>query len=139
MLKYHKMKTNRLAAAALASAICLPLAGCLNADDPWGEGGMAYTADEMYPIAAHKPCGKNWPDLGNDESNHFAPNHGCAVHANIAALVADPRVLKRPRRLDPTPANTAAGAITMYEYNSGTLSSGSIFGGTGSSGAAAKP
>ena len=133
MLKYHTMKANRLLGAILASAICLPLAGCLSASDPWGEGSLAYTADDMYPIAAHKTCGKYWPNLANDESNHFSPNHGCAVHANIAALVANKRVLRHPPPLGPTPANTAASAITMYEYNSGSLSSGSTFGGSGSS------
>jgi predicted small secreted protein len=137
MFKSTTMKTSRFLVAALTSVICLPLAGCLNTGDPLGEGSMAYTVDEMYPIAARKPCGQNWPDLANDTSNHFSPNHGCAVHANIAAMVADPTVLSNPRPLGPTPANTAAAAILIYEYNSGSLSSGSSFGGT--SGGAAKP
>jgi Pilus biogenesis CpaD protein (pilus_cpaD) len=118
MLKYHKMKMSRLLVTVMASAICLPLAGCLNADDPWGEGSMAYTADEMYPIAAHKKCGQDWPDLGNDESNHFAPNHGCAVHANIAAMVADKSVLKKPKRRPvTTAATTSTTAIKNLETN----------------------
>jgi hypothetical protein len=137
MLKFCKMKTNRLLAMTLAAAVCLPLAGCLNAGDPWGEGSMAYTADEMYPAAARKPCGQEWPDLANDESNHFSPNHGCAVNSNIAAMIANPNALTHPKPLGPTPGNTAAAAILIYEYNSGSLSSGATFGGSG--GSAAKP
>ena len=125
MLKYRTMATNRLVAVTIASAMCLPLAGCLNAADPWGEGSMAYTADEMYPIGVHKRCGQQWPDLGNDETNHLSPNHGCAVHANIAAMVANPKVLRKPRKLDQTPGNTAAAAITKYEDGSSTQSAGS--------------
>jgi Pilus biogenesis CpaD protein (pilus_cpaD) len=118
MLKFHTMKMSSGLVTALTIAICLPLAGCLSAEDPWGEGSMAYTADEMYPIAAHKPCGQNWSDLGNDESNHFSPNHGCAVHANIAAMVADPTVLRKPkRRLPRTAASTATTAIKNLEIN----------------------
>jgi hypothetical protein len=139
MLKFRTVTTSRLLATALASAICLPLAGCLDAGDPWGEGSMAYTTDEMYPIAARKPCGQYWPDLAHDESNHLSPNHGCAVHANIAAMVANPNVLSNPEELGPTPANTAASAILIYEYNSGSLSTGSSFGGTSSGSGAAKP
>jgi Pilus biogenesis CpaD protein (pilus_cpaD) len=134
MLKYHKMKTSRLLVTVMATAICLPLAGCLNAGDPWGEGSMAYTADEMYPIGSHKKCGQDWPDLGNDESNHFAPNHGCAVHANIAAMVADPSVLRKPKRpLPTTSGTTAVAAIKSLEANAST-STATSNGSTGSSG-----
>jgi Pilus biogenesis CpaD protein (pilus_cpaD) len=133
MLKYHTMKASRLLGAVLASAICLPLAGCLNASDPWGEGSQIYTVDDMYPIGVHKRCGKYWPNLANDESNHFSPNHGCAVHANIAAMVANKRVLKHPQPLGPSRASTSVSAITMYESNAGTASSSSTSSGTGSS------
>jgi Pilus biogenesis CpaD protein (pilus_cpaD) len=134
MLRYGTMTKNRFFATALAAAICLPLAGCFNADDPWGEGSMAYTSDEMYPIAAHKSCGQEWPDLGNDETNHFAPNHGCAVHANIAAMVADPSVLRKPKRpLRRSAASTSVAAIKSLETNasaSTTTSNGTTGTGT---------
>jgi hypothetical protein len=117
MLKYPRFANGRLFSVAFASLICLPLAGCLNADDMWDEGGLAYTADEMHPVGATKLCGQDWPDLANDPSNHLAPNHGCAVNANIAAMVADPKVIKKPKRKGPASASTAVTAISNYEAN----------------------
>jgi Pilus biogenesis CpaD protein (pilus_cpaD) len=141
MLKYYKVASSRLLFTIVTAAVCLPLAGCLNAGDPWGEGSMAYTSDEMYPIAQKKPCGQEWPDLANDESNHLSPNHGCALHANIAAMVADPSVLRKPRKFSATPADPAVGALNYYEFaTAGTTASN--FGGAGSgsaSGTGAKP
>jgi hypothetical protein len=118
MLKFYAMFTSRLKMTVFATTMCLPLAGCLNAADPWGEGSMAYTADEMYPIGGNKPCGQNWTDLGNDESNHFSPNHGCAVHANITAMIADPTVIKKPKRRPRiVDATTATAAINNLLVN----------------------
>jgi type IV pilus biogenesis protein CpaD/CtpE len=118
MLKFHAMKTSRLMAAVLATAVCLPLAGCLNPDDPWDEGSLAYTVDEVHPIGAREQCGQEWPDLGHDASNHLSPNHGCAVHANITAMIADPSVIKKPkRRPRTTAAVTATAAINNLLVN----------------------
>ncbi len=117
MLKVRIQKMPRLLGPLLAAAVCLPLAGCMTAEDPWGEGSMAYTVDQMYPIAARKPCGKAVPDLGTDYSNHFAPNHGCAVHHNIAALVADPTVLRKPKKRTLIPGDTAVLAINAMNTN----------------------
>jgi hypothetical protein len=118
MLKRHQNTTGRLLASVLATAVCFPLVGCMSEEDPWGEGSMVYTVDEMYPIAEKRPCGQDWPDLGNDPSNHLSPNHGCAVHYNIAEMVSDPTVLKKPkRRPRTTAAVTATTAITNMEAN----------------------
>jgi Pilus biogenesis CpaD protein (pilus_cpaD) len=117
MLKFQNLNTGRLLGVMLASTVCLPLAGCMGFDSLLDEGPAAYTADEMYPIAARKPCGQNIPDLAYDPTNHLAPNHGCAVHANIAAMVADPSVLKKPKRKGPAAASTAVMAISNYEAN----------------------
>jgi type IV pilus biogenesis protein CpaD/CtpE len=118
MLKCRKELSNRLLATAFATAICLPLAGCLNAEDPWGEGSLAYTVDETYPIGGKHPCGQYHPDLGNDVSNHMSYNHGCAVHANITAMIADPSVIKHPkRRLPRSSGQTAVTAITSMQGN----------------------
>jgi Pilus biogenesis CpaD protein (pilus_cpaD) len=120
MSKFLEAANTQIGRAFVVTTICLSLAGCMGANDPLGDGGMAYTTDEMYPIAARKPCGQTWIDLGNDPSNHLSPNHGCAVHWNIAAMVADPTVLTRPKVADPTPASTAVQAITTYEANAAT-------------------
>jgi hypothetical protein len=134
MLKFRAMKSSNIKATAFALAVCVPLAGCLNAGDPWGEGSLAYTVDEMHPIGSHKPCGQEWPDLGSDETNHLSPNHGCAVHANIAAMVADPSVLKKPKRpLRRSAASTSVAAIKSLETNASS-STATSNGSTGSSG-----
>jgi hypothetical protein len=118
MLKFRAMKTSPFMATVFATAVCLPLAGCLNAEDPWGEGSLAYTVDEMHPLGDRKPCGQEWPDLGHDPSNHLSPNHGCAVHANITAMIADPSVIKKPkRRPRTTAATTATSAINNLLVN----------------------
>lgn len=117
MLKFFEKSPSRLAATVVLVAMSMPLAGCMGFADLMDEGPEAYTADEMYPIAARKPCGRYIPDLANDPTNHLAANHGCAVHANIAAMVADPRVLTVPRPFGKPTGTAAVMAITNYETN----------------------
>ena len=46
-------------------------------------------------------CGR-WPeDTTETDNNMLTPNHGCAVQANIAAMVANPETLIVPRATDP--------------------------------------
>ena len=60
-----------------------------------------------------KNCGQ-WPDDATDTAdNQLTANHGCAVQANIAAMVANPETLVVPSAADPTfPAEPQVGAIT---------------------------
>ena len=48
-------------------------------------------------IAHTDACGDWAADLANTASNQTAPNFGCAVQHNIAAMVSDPRDLVTPR------------------------------------------
>jgi pilus assembly protein CpaD len=48
-------------------------------------------------VAQSDPCGDWSKDLAETASNQSAPNFGCAVQHNIAAMVADPRDLVQPR------------------------------------------
>ncbi|HEY0301152.1 MAG TPA: CpaD family pilus assembly protein [Rhizomicrobium sp.] len=67
--------------------------------------------------ATTAPCG-NWAtNAGYTASNRSSPNFGCAVQANIAAQVADPRDLIAPQ---PLGAGDAARRATVYDnYRNG--------------------
>jgi pilus assembly protein CpaD len=59
-------------------------------------------------------CGK-WPDDATDtEENMLTANHGCAVQANIAAMVANPETLTVPAARTPIPSEPRVAAITAY-------------------------
>ena len=74
-----------------------------------------------------RDCG-NWPDgMRSDDRNRDYYNFGCATQANLAAMVANPTDLLRPRPMGPgDPARTneilarsRAGEITAGQYESG--------------------
>jgi pilus assembly protein CpaD len=59
-------------------------------------------------------CGK-WPDDATDtEENMLTANHGCAVQANIAAMVADPETLTVPAAVTPIPSAPRVAAVVVY-------------------------
>lgn len=86
--------------------------------------------------ARTKPCG-NWEtDLTDSSANEGASNHGCAVQANIAAMVANPEALVVPNASTPIPANSRVPALTALATGStGTAPAAS----SSSSAAAAAP
>lgn len=65
--------------------------------------------------ASTKPCGDWSENLANTADNYTAPNFGCAVQANIAAQVADPRDLVEMRPTDPSDAVRRANVLDAYE------------------------
>lgn len=65
--------------------------------------------------ASTKPCGDWSENTANTASNRPAANFGCAVQANIAAQVADPRDLVEMRPTDPADATRRAGVLDAYE------------------------
>lgn len=65
--------------------------------------------------AQTKPCGQ-WPeDLSETMTNQHYASHGCAVQANIAAMVADPNTLIAPAPSDPIRAGSRVRAIKKLE------------------------
>ena len=50
--------------------------------------------------AQTKPCGDWSEDASSTSDNTLMPNHGCAVQANIAAMVANPQSLDVPAATD---------------------------------------
>lgn len=81
-------------------------------------------------------CGQWREDATETESNMMSPNHGCAVQANIAAMVADPSTLNVPAATDPiVAAPVIAGLQTALNPSAG----GSSGGGTSAPTSGAKP
>lgn len=73
-------------------------------------------------------CGQ-WPDDTTDtEENMLTANHGCAVQANIAAMVADPETLVVPAAV--TPISGAPRVAALGVYAGGAAASGSTSGST---------
>jgi len=62
-------------------------------------------------------CGMNWTSLTKTAMNQPHPNFGCATRANMAAMIADPNDLVRPRGLDP--ADTARRTTVLTSYREG--------------------
>jgi pilus assembly protein CpaD len=56
-------------------------------------------------------CGQWNQDTTETENNMLASNHGCAVQANIAAMVANPETLSVPTATDPLVAEPAVAAL----------------------------
>ena len=56
-------------------------------------------------------CGQWAEDTTETDSNRLAPNHGCAVQANIAAMVANPETLSVPTATDPIVAASDIAAV----------------------------
>jgi pilus assembly protein CpaD len=90
-----------------------------------------YSASSRAPViisyvstyAKTKPCGE-WPDdLGDTATNQHFASHGCAVQANIAAMVADPSTLIIPTPVDPVRAPSRVNAIKSLENPSTTRNS----------------
>lgn len=62
-------------------------------------------------------CGTAWGNLGRSSDNQSASNFGCAVTANLAAQIEDPRDIQRPRAM--TPADAGRRTVVFDLYRSG--------------------
>jgi pilus assembly protein CpaD len=83
---------------------------------PTGAGPVAVSFARLEAVAA--PC----PPVGytrmEDSATVRRPNSlGCAVNANLAAMIADPADLAGPRAM--TPADAARRAVVMDKYQAG--------------------
>jgi pilus assembly protein CpaD len=66
-------------------------------------------------------CGQDWKDFTQTGDNRVSSNFGCAVTANIAAMVANPGDLVSPRPMDTSDAMRRETIIG--KYHQGTVSS----------------
>ena len=90
----------------------------------------AYTApDPRAPVLAgfetlraHVPdCAGRHGDMGGRTSNQSSIGLGCAINANMAAQIADPRDIVAPRAM--TPSDSGRAAVIFDNYRSGQASS----------------
>lgn len=85
-----------------------------------------YGPDPRAPIvlgfetarAAVPQCGTRWGSLTRTGSNAGHANFGCAVTANLAAQIADPRDIVRPREM--TPVDAQRRTVVFGAYRAGT-------------------
>lgn len=80
-----------------------------------GSSTSAVVLSYVSTYAATKPCGE-WPDdLSETETNQHFASHGCAVQANIAAMVANPATLIVPATKTPVYGSTRTTAIRTLD------------------------
>lgn len=71
--------------------------------------------------AAVPRCGTSWTNLARTGANAGYANFGCAVNANLAAQIAEPRDIVTPRAI--APSSAARRAIVFDRYRAGTPTS----------------
>jgi type IV pilus biogenesis protein CpaD/CtpE len=119
--------------APLILLAALPLAGCA-ATDQWAQDELPltpYGGSKMHPIkvvgnrATVEDCGQWDVNVSETDHNMMAPNHGCAVQSNIAAMAANPKDLVRARRMSRAPAIVRVKAVEGLAGNGAGASAGS--------------
>ena len=71
-------------------------------------------------VAVTKECGDWSEDLSSNYYNRPHPNFGCAQQHNIAAMVANPEDLERPRAMGPVLAGNRTETLKIFIENSTT-------------------
>ena len=70
------------------------------------------------PLRAAVPqCGAYWGNLARTNGNDTSANFGCAVTANLAAQIDNPRDIITPRGM--TPVDTGRRAVIYDNYRKG--------------------
>ncbi len=67
--------------------------------------------------AAVPQCGTYWGNLSRTNGNNGSANFGCAVTANLAAQIADPRDIVAPRGM--TPSDSGRRSVVFDNYRKG--------------------
>lgn len=67
-------------------------------------------------------CSRNWDNVVATRNNDVKRNFGCAEHANMAVMIADPREIDTPHRLDPADATRRAEVMAKYRKGDRTSS-----------------
>ena len=83
-------------------------------DDVIRVGFLRYEAEKLQ-------CGQRWENLAATRNNTAYENFGCAMAANLAAQVANPEDLLRPR--DMTPADPDRRGQVLGNYRKGVVTS----------------
>jgi pilus assembly protein CpaD len=85
-----------------------------------GSASAPVRVSYISTYAKTKPCGQWSGDATETEENSHLASHGCAVQANIAAMVADPETIVVPSTVDPINANTRVNAVRALEKQTST-------------------
>lgn len=64
-------------------------------------------------------CGLEWGSLSRTANNQSSANFGCAVTANLAAQIANPRDIVAPRTM--TPADAGRRSVVFDNYRKGQV------------------
>ena len=67
--------------------------------------------------AAVPTCGTSWTNLGRTGANAGYANFGCAVNANLAAQIANPRDIVQPRAMEP--GSAARRSVVFDKFRAG--------------------
>jgi pilus assembly protein CpaD len=71
-------------------------------------------------VALGPQCGENWASITRSANNRVHPNFGCAVTANMAAQIANPRDLIEPRGFEPADAGRRQATLEKYRAGEAT-------------------
>jgi pilus assembly protein CpaD len=88
------------------------------ADKPGAPIRLVYQRWRAKPIV----CGRSWNNLRNTRDNEPQSNFGCAVTANMAAQIADPRDINGPRTMDAADADRRTTVLNKYRKGEVTAS-----------------
>lgn len=88
-----------------------------------GEAGVLRVG-YVRRVAVVPECGVQWSDLRKSATNQVQPNFGCAVTANMAAMIENPRDIDRPRDLAPADAGRRTVVIDAYRQGEATGAQG---------------
>ena len=94
----------------------------LSSYDPGGEPGAPIVVGFERFEAITPRCGLDWESLTRTRDNEAFGNFGCAITANIAAQVANPQDLIRPRNTTPVDAQRRTTVLDNYRRGEITAS-----------------
>jgi pilus assembly protein CpaD len=75
---------------------------------------------ERYQAAVPK-CNRDWTSVTNTAENGVDPNFGCAVSANMAAMIANPEDIDHPATM--TDIDAARREAVLSKYRAGATTS----------------
>jgi pilus assembly protein CpaD len=113
----------RTAAEALGAlqALGVPSARVRTGDYP-APADAARVLVSFSSLEAHGPdCGGHWNNVTSTGSNRVTEHFGCAVTANFAAQVADPRDFLNPAGA--APADAGRREVVLGKYRNGEITS----------------
>lgn len=84
--------------------------------------GAPVTLSYERVVATGPDCARKWDNLVATKSNEVSKHFGCAGATNLAAMIADPRDLQRPRAITPADAGRRAYVLDRYRQGLPTAS-----------------